>query len=270
MPINAFLNRCLLIVLGMLVLGGCERLLPPGADDPTDDVTPVHVAEANEAAVADSVRALYREDAARMALRYLNSRHEEGYPEVRLPEPLVRSLYRALLHVYNARELAARDSVTQHYSIHTFPRRPTVHWLIVGVTSSADWANAWKQGQRLTGNSRVDSLMQHYDLSLSFFDEKAHPHAGLRSNEPLNMKALAQRFAPISGVRYAEPSGWAGDGNDIAARAGEDFWQLRYSVGFGDCPAGCTHRHYWTFRVYESGRVEYVGNGGDPLAWKQP
>ena len=260
------------LVLGLaLALGGCELLGPADDERAAFSATPVDVPPSEGADVPDSVQARYREDAARLALRYLYEHEETAADEqVELPEPLATSLYNALVRVYAARNLAARDSVVALYRIHTFPN-PATRSLIVSVDSStAEWVEAWRQGQRLTGQPRLDALMERYDLSLEEFHRWPWTDiAVLRTAEPLNLRALARLFNPIPGVTYAEPNGFAGDGNDITAEAGgeggEAFWRLQYSVGYGDCPAGCIARRAWTFRVDADGDVRYLGVSGSPL-----
>lgn len=61
---------------------------------------------------------------------------------------------------------------------------------------------------------------------------------------------LAELFRPVSGVRYAEPNGVIGDGNDIVARADRTYTLSR---GFGDCPAGCIYRESFDFTVTDEG-----------------
>ena len=40
--------------------------------------------------------------------------------------------------------------------------------------------------------------------------------------------------------------------------------QLDYSHGWGDCPAGCISRQYWTYRIYPDDRVRFIGTRKDP------
>ena len=55
----------------------------------------------------------------------------------------------------------------------------------------------------------------------------------------------------------------AGDGNDIRALRGAPIL-LDYSVGYGDCPAGCIARRTYHFAVHADGTVEYLGASGSP------
>lgn len=215
--------------------------------------------------VPDSLAALYRVDAARLALRVVYDDERPEREEVELPTALVNEIYDALALVYNATGLDSRDWVVERFPIHTFPN-PEVFELIVGVDPSKEWVGAWQSGQRFTGNTHIDRLLEAYDLSLeAYYDWSSGHAANLRASTPLNVAALAMRFEAIDGVRNAEPNGWGGDGNDIRARSRGEDWELEYSVGYGDCPAGCIQRHYWTFLVDLGGFVRYEGDRGDPI-----
>jgi len=203
--------------------------------------------------LAADVRARYVEDAARLAARHVNE--TGGRQDVSLPPALVSSLYNALARVYQTNH-PARDVVVDKHRIHTFGN-PPLRQLMVGVHPDQPWAEAWKRGERLTGNQAVDALMKAHNLTV----ERGHI---LRSPEPVNIAALARRFAAIPGIRYAEGDAAIGDGNDIRARADGNGWRLEYSAGKGDCPAGCIERDRWTFLVTTDGRVTFVGSTGSP------
>jgi hypothetical protein len=214
--------------------------------------------------VPDSLAALYRVDAARLALRVVYDDERPEREEVELPTALVDELYDALALVYNATGLDSRDWVVERFPIHTFPN-PEVFELTVGVFPSKEWVGAWQSGQRFTGNTHIDQLLETYDLSLEAYHDRSMHRANLRAGRPLNVAALAMRFEGIDGVRYAEPLSWFGDGNDIRARSRGERWELEYSVGYGDCPSGCVQRHYWTFLADLGGFVRYEGDRGDPI-----
>jgi hypothetical protein len=214
-----------------------------------------------DALIPDSLRPAYRDDAVRLALRFLEATHSPGRNGVEPPAALVRTLRDALNHVYLF-EHAARDTVIEVLRIHTFPN-PQLHELIVGVDTTHAWVGEWRAGHRFTGQPGVDALLAQYQLSLREYYPWSFGHAVvLRSAEPLNMAALARRFVGIAGIRYAEPNGYMGDGNDIRARVQGSGWRLDYSLGAGDCPAGCTLRTTWSFLVDHAGTVSYLGRSG--------
>jgi hypothetical protein len=97
------------------------------------------------------------------------------------------------------------------------------------------------------------------------YSAPANTYVILYSSRPLDMRALGSRFLEIDGVEAADASHFAGSGNDIEATVEPGLLRLAYSVGFGDCPAGCIKRHYWFFEIDEQGSVRYRGTNGDPI-----
>jgi hypothetical protein len=81
--------------------------------------------------------------------------------------------------------------------------------------------------------------------------------------QPVNIGALAARFRGIVGVRFAQPNNMFGDGNDIEGSIEGSRVRLDYSVGSGDCPAGCINRRFYRFAVQSDGTVEYLGASGN-------
>ncbi len=215
----------------------------------------------DDSQVPEPLRAAYREDAARLALRDLLSR---GYAEIEIPRDTIQPYYDALVLVHNATGLPARDSVTDVYRIHTFPQ-PATRSLYMIVGGDQEWAQRLVRDSAPTGDAVVDQLLRDYALS---FDH-VHPLSTgellivLRSALALNVAALAPKFSDAPGVHSSQPNGAFGDGNDIRAARGDGIL-LDYSVGYGDCPAGCISRRFYHFAVHADGTVEYLGASGDP------
>jgi hypothetical protein len=46
------------------------------------------------------------------------------------------------------------------------------------------------------------------------------------------------------------------------AKAVDGGYQVVFTVGWGDCPAGCINRHRWTFAVAPAGQVGLIGEEG--------
>ena len=46
------------------------------------------------------------------------------------------------------------------------------------------------------------------------------------------------------------------------AKAVAGGYQVVFTVGWGDCPAGCIDRHRWTFAVAPDGQVGLIGEEG--------
>jgi hypothetical protein len=49
------------------------------------------------------------------------------------------------------------------------------------------------------------------------------------------------------------------------AKAVEGGYQVTFTIGWGDCPAGCINRHVWTFAVSPGGEVALIGEEGPPV-----
>lgn len=255
-------KNALITTLSIFLLFCCD--ITDSEEEQIDWTKGKVIVTANDSDIPDSVRSWYQEDAARLALRDVHAIESAKKTLIEIPVNLIKLYYNGSVHVYNATSLAARDSVVEIYIIHTFPH-PETHSLIVAVDSTKDWVNAWKNGERLTGNSKIDRLMETYDLQLDRYYRWPWSHSAvLRALTPLNILALAPQFQNIEGVHYAEPNGYGGDGNDIIAAIESDFLKCEYSVGYGDCPSGCIYRHFWTFHINYDGSVEFVVSFGDP------
>jgi hypothetical protein len=243
------------VVITLLTLG-CAEILGP------TDPYPL-ILDPAEADLTETQRLVIEEDAVRLAIRHLIEAGSPHASDVIPPAGLVASLYNALVHVHQMSH-PVRDSVVDMYRIRTFPS-PATRELMVRVDPAREWTTAWKDLNAMTGDPSIDSLVEEYDLSVRIYYEWTIGEvAVLRAARPLHVAALATRFEPIPGVIWAEPNGAIGDGNDIRARRHGDGWRLDYSVGFGDCPAGCINRHTWSFAVTAAGAVTFLGRSGPP------
>ncbi|PAP78258.1 hypothetical protein [Rubrivirga marina] len=226
--------RTALCLLAAALVWGCDAAGPVSPDTP---------------ALSPEEEAAYAEDATVLAFRYQLQAGDRDAVEI--PDALVHDLADALIRARASEEgdlilgIRARAALS--------PVR-----LLVAVDPEAAWTGAWRAGATETGDAAVDALLDRYGLSLSRYLDGLDL-AVLHSPTALNTVALAGRFAAVDGVRYAEPDGLAGDGDDISAVRTDDGWVLDFSRGSGDCPAGCIERTYWTFEV-EPNTVNYLGS----------
>lgn len=208
----------------------------------------------------------YHNDAARLVLRRLEELGDERYHDVELPADLVGRFYQSIIRVYNARS-SARDTVTSMYDIHT-RLNPELYRLLIRVDKMTPWVQAWINGQRLTGNPSIDSLMVEYNLRLEKYSERPSGwcSAALRSKRRLNLEALALLFESIDGVIYAGPEYYAGGTRNIHLPRVETGWVLLdFELGWGECTFGdqCSSWRLWRFQVTEEDQVRFVGSWGD-------
>ncbi|MGD2067600.1 MAG: hypothetical protein PVI57_02870 [Gemmatimonadota bacterium] len=246
---GAFTGRAAAGLTCVAMLAACEALPTGSVGDPQSSRGPEELSEA------------YRIDAARLAVRNVRSRSASPLPPVEVQPAIANAFHDALLAV-RALDHPARDSVTELYEIHTFPE-PPLREVIVGLRPGSRLASAWEAGRTRTGEPAADALIDRYGLTLVTYRSYTHspPWAVLRAAQELDAGALALRFRAVPGVEYAEANGVAGDGNDIRSRNEDGALVLDFSVGFGDCPAGCIGRHTWSFRV-RNGVAEFLGSSG--------
>jgi hypothetical protein len=241
-----------LLLAAAVMLAACDTATAPRSMQSSVD----------DSQVPAGLRAAYLDDANRLALRDLQS---SGYTGIQIPSEAVQPYYDALLLVHNATALPARDTVVDVYGIHTFGH-PGTRSLLLWLSRTQEWIQRLARREVPTGEPLIDTLLARYSLSLG---SATVMHDGdvlvtLGPPEPLNIDALAGLFRGIAGVRFAEPNNMIGDGNDITGSIEGTRVILEYSVGYGDCPAGCIARRSYHFAVHEDGRVEYLGASGSP------
>ena len=115
------------------------------------------------------------------------------------------------------------------------------------VKTTAAWSQPWRKGQLLTGEPYIDSLGTVYELA--GVDTLPQNEFLLEFAHPLEMRRLDTLYRRQSGIQWAEPDYYMGDGDDIAFLRKRDTMSFVFSRGWGDCPAGCLHRFYWYVSV---------------------
>ena len=250
-----------ILLVGVILLGACDSTESPSG--PTTAYGFPNIAAPPP--LPDSVAQQYVEDAALLAFQI--TRGVEGdAASIVLPDPLRETLQNALGHVWHRSDLPVRDSVVVQFDIH--PRLQfSIHSLLIRVETEADWIQAWVDWEIVTGNAEVDQITQEWALTLEepLDPNDPFPIARLYSEEARNLLSLSSEFEGIEGVRYAYPVQYLGDGNTIEVAPRGNAIELLYSKGFGDCPSGCTGRHYWRFSVAVDGSVEFLESYGSPL-----
>jgi len=185
-----------------------------------------------------------------------------------IPTTHVDTFLNAMLAVWNATELPARDTVVDMLNI-SAAFNYDVRAFNIKCDSSAVWAENVINGIQPSGNDTIDSLMNKYQLeyflhlnSVEFY------YIYLKSNVNYNMPQLLTLFESIPDVisGFANSGQYAGYvSKDIKAEIFPEYVDLEYSWGWGDCPSGCFYWRYWDFRVYYDCSVEYLGSHGYPL-----
>ena len=251
-------------IVFLLIFHSCSLIFESGGEEPDGSVGQI-MFPASTIDVPDSVKQTYKMDAERLALRDIQTDVTKKSTLIKIPTGLVDLYFNGLLHIYHAENVAEQENVVKVYNIHTL-HRPEIKHLLVAVDTTVQWVKMWQEGYRFTGNVQIDKLLSEYKLDLNKYHRWENRHlVELEAENALNILALSQKFIGIDGVIYAEPNNVVGDGNDISAFRKSDYVVYEYSLGYGDCLAGCIHKHYWTFRVSYNGNVEFVNSYGSPL-----
>jgi hypothetical protein len=131
----------------------------------------------------------------------------------------------------------------------------------VAVSITAPFANDWTMGNYSnTSDNNINYLVRRYNLSVvPSFTFQGQTWYHIISPKIINVQALIKQFAVVNGVTYAELDSYIGDGNNLSATWQGNVVNLTFTLGCGDCPAGCTYRRLWRFNSnLASCSVEYL------------
>src|SRR6266550_6925363 len=133
--LEGVMRRVYFLLTAAAMLAACDTATAPRSLQSSVD----------DSRVPDELRVLYREDAARLALRELQA-WPGGYGDVAITAELIDTYYAALIEVFNADGLGARDTVVDVYSIHTFGR-PETHRLMLQASADQEWVQRLVNGE---------------------------------------------------------------------------------------------------------------------------
>ena len=216
----------------------------------------------------DSINVNYLEDAQRLAVQKIHRQSLTYKDSVTIPQSHIDTVFRALIAVYNATALPARDTVVSMLQVHTFPD-PIMNRFTVAADSTLPWMQELQVGNIPTGNTTVDDLILSYNLTNYTYNKFTNQYAWhqleFTTDLNYNLVPLTALFSDIPQVQFSVLDFQIGDGNSISDSIYSDHVELIYSYAWGDCTGGCTNRRYWKFKVYFDCSVEYVGDYGSPI-----
>ena len=165
--------------------------------------------------IPSSLDRQFKRDAARIALRLDAEKEDIRYLPIAISRDNINGLYKALSNIYQSEE--AGKSIAK-CNVHTFPN-PSIDHLVVIYRKNVDWAGPLRQGITETTNKELNQLLDKYDLAIerSMQWNDTQDAITLRSKEPLNMAALADKFRDIPGVMQTDLGSTKLGGNDIKA-----------------------------------------------------
>ncbi len=246
------MKKLLYILTTLFILSSCQKNIIAPDEDPT-------LALRKSCEQSDIIKNQYEQDANKLALE-LMKHAEMDKSSIQIPVDYYQRAMDALMVIYNAEDLEARNQVIDVYDIHAaqVPNR-----FMVSLDTAYPWTSKWIHGTPDTGNKTVDNLLKENNIEVAEYFSFIKTVV-LEAKTSINSTALVTTLNEIGGIERAEFEQPAGDGNDIEIRPIDGYLEVTYSVGYGDCLSGCRFRTYWQFQVFDDCTVKYVGNFGDP------
>jgi hypothetical protein len=213
----------------------------------------------------------YADDADYMALQRINALGNTYKDSIKIPEVWADTPLRAMLAVFNATVLPARDSVVSIYRIHEYAT-PTLHMIFFTADSNENYMKQLKLNVYPTGDATFDGLGSLYTIKniqyLGAPTTNWHD-VTLELDSAYNTPVLKEEYATLSGLKGA-PRGTLllyGDSNHIAYTVTANYVKLDYTRGWSNCmdQNGCDKKRTWTFHVSWNCDVTYIGSQGDPV-----
>jgi hypothetical protein len=213
----------------------------------------------------------YADDADYMTLQRIISLNDTHKDSITIPQAWADTAMRAMLAVYNATTLPARDSVVTIYKIHEYASF-TMHMIFLTADSNETYMKQMKKNIFPTGDAAFDNLGNKYTIQssqyLNFGTTPGNHDLTLQLDSAYNTPILKDEYNILSGLQIAKGTlNVFGDSNHINYTVTPTYVELQYTHGWENCMDmnGCDKRHTWTFRVSYNCDVTYIGSSGDPL-----
>ena len=214
----------------------------------------------------DSLNNLYLTDASIIEFNELIKDSIKMYEQIELSESSILSFYKDLLLIHENSD-KVNDSFFEHSDIHTYGA-PVMYQINVAVDSNLVWGKNWKNGESHTGIPEIDAIMTKYNLSVLYRRTYSNLDVfKIISKKALNYYALIEILKKTHKFTYVEQSGGIGSRNIISLlKVENEYRYYKYSLLWGDCPAGCMNGHYWVIKI-KGNDLELYEEWGDPLSW---
>ncbi|RUT78515.1 hypothetical protein [Ancylomarina longa] len=210
--------------------------------------------------VSDSVFQILLDDSKLICLdQYLIEEMKE-INSIDIEETHIAPIVAALQMVYLDSTIVAANTIKELH-IHALCRQQLHQTMVKEDTLQPFFSNWFANG--ISGNSQLDELIAFYNLDI---DSLGNAQYLISTDVGLNHQALAAKIRDFPFVKSANAQACIGDGSQIELiDSSPDQINLVFSYGWGDCPSGCIHRHYWDLSVSGSGIVELIRESGDKL-----
>jgi len=202
--------------------------------------------------VPTELREAYESDVYKLANQVVSLASSPYKDSIRIPLFIEDSIWSGLGAIYNAYELADRDSVFDVYCIHeeSCSGLP-VPYLTIATDTSFSWTTHWENMETLTGIAPLDSFLVQYGYSLVHYEGGM---ADFTTSAHLNMTALLNTWADSLKKTEGITDMFYGDlaccHNQLFYSTTGDTSVFSFVMGWGDTHWDCNNTRTWTFAVH--------------------
>ncbi|MFT4663275.1 MAG: hypothetical protein ACI8YQ_004510 [Polaribacter sp.] len=229
----------------------------------------------------DSLKEFYIFDATKLAIRELYKTNSEDTSSIIVNNTYTDEMLKPLLAVHQAIGLVARDEVVDFYNIHVLSE-PVTNSFVLYADTSHSWAKQWLAAEIFTEEENIDMWVDSLELFFPnspemIFDEvlgQSLLKVQIQTKQHLNLSPLLKEFLAVDGILKAETEHYQGEVEkniEYELNTTQNYVDLTYQYGWGNCTGGCSNEHFWIFRVHLSDcSVEFISDGGTPLLTNSP
>ena len=204
------------------------------------------------------IQEAYFDDTVELYIREIlgNPKHF-NYNDPKLDEKELNKILSVFQAVYNL-EIPETDTVFNFYNIHALKCNCTKS-IVMHVNAEAPEIIKLANGEIPTGNQKLDYLLEIYEFD-SVRTSYGYPQfswISVNTEKTYNLLPIIKEFEKIPSIVLAENNGGCFDGNNVKLEREKDKTTIDFSIGRGDCPAGCIYRKHWVFAV-ENGLARLV------------
>lgn len=245
------MNKLSVLSLILFILISCEK----------DNITPINY----KTITLDSVIINnYTQDAKLLYYHevFQNPDHPNHNSAV-LDTNAINNILKIIQAVYDS-AIPESDEVFEKHSIHA---RYCYSFNSVNLRVKPDAPEIRNLAEDLlpTGNDTLDYILTrfNFDSTKLYYGYPGFPWLTVFFKGEQNMIPVRDNFKQLAMVETAElTSSCIGDGHTIRLNRSEDEATIVFSIGWGDCPAGCINHKYWKFHVSKN-HVKFIGH--EPL-----
>ncbi|GAB6123495.1 hypothetical protein [Dysgonomonas termitidis] len=173
---------------------------------------------------------------------------DHNNPELNVDEE--RKVLEIIQAVYNLQSLE-RDTVFNIYKIHGYYCY-NFNSIYLKVNTALPAIRKLAEGIIPTGDAELDKVLTKYkpESVKPFYGYPEFPWLTITTKKEYNMIPVEAEFRRLKSVLTAEfNNGCVGGGNTIDLERKGNTATIIFSIGEGDCPAGCIYHRYWKFEV---------------------